>query len=100
MNDAQIIAISITVLAVLAGSVFNNVRIGDVSSSLNRRIDDMKEVLRTQMDLRLERIDLRFERMDSTINQRFERMDSKLDTIITLLGQLDSRVTKLEGRSS
>lgn len=107
MNDAQIIAISITVLAVLAGSVFNNVRIGDVSTSLNRRIDDMKEVLRTEMDLRFERIDLRFERidqrferMDSAMNQRFERMDSKLDTIINMLGQLDTRVTKLEGRSS
>jgi hypothetical protein len=101
MNDAQIIAISITVLAVLAGSVFNNVRIGDVSTSLNRRIDDMKEVLRTEMDLRFERIDLRFERMDAAMNQRFERidqrferMDSKLDTIINMLGQLDTRVTK------
>jgi hypothetical protein len=31
---------------------------------------------------------------------RFERMDSKLDTIINLLGQLETRVTKLEGRSS
>jgi hypothetical protein len=89
MNDAQIIAISITVLAVLAGSVFNNVRIGDVSTSLNRRIDDMKEVLRAEIDLRFERID-----------QRFERMDSKLDTIINMLGQLDTRVTKLEGRSA
>ena len=89
MNDAQIIAISITVLAVLAGSVFNNVRIGDVNTSLNRRLDDMKEVLRTEMDLRFERIDI-----------RFERLDSKLDTIINMLGQLDTRVTKLEGRSS
>jgi len=67
MTDAQIIAIAITVLAVLAGSVFNNVRIGDVNTSLNRR---------------------------------FERLDSKLDTIITMLGQLDTRVTKLEGHSS
>jgi hypothetical protein len=34
--DAQIGAIAITVLAVLAGSVFNNVRIGDVNIGLNR----------------------------------------------------------------
>jgi hypothetical protein len=82
MNDAQIIAISITVLAVLAGSVFNNVRIGDVNTSLNRRIDDMRDVLRAEMDL------------------RFERMDSKLDTIITMLGNLETRVTKFESRPS
>jgi hypothetical protein len=82
MNGAQIIAISITVMAILAGSVFNNVRIGDANTSLNRRIDDMRDVLRAEMDL------------------RFERMDSKLDTIINMLGLLESRVTKLEGRSS
>lgn len=82
MTDSQIIAISITVLAVLAGSVFNNVRIGDVSISLSRRIDDMRDVLRAEMDL------------------RFERMDSKLGTIINMLGPLETRVTKLEGRSS
>jgi hypothetical protein len=48
MNDAQIIAISITVLAVLAGSVFNNVRIGDVNIGLNR-IDDLRDVLRAEL---------------------------------------------------
>jgi hypothetical protein len=80
MTDAQIIAIAITVLAVLAGSVFNNVRIGDVNVGLNRRIDDMRDVLRAEMDL------------------RFERLDSKLDTIIGMIGQLDARVTHLEER--
>jgi hypothetical protein len=49
MNDAQIIAISITVLAVLAGSVFNNVRIGDVNIGLNRRMDDLRDVLRAEL---------------------------------------------------
>jgi hypothetical protein len=93
MNDAQIIAISITVLAVVAVSVFNNVRIGDVSIGLNRRIDDMRDVLRAEMNGRLET-------MGSEMNRRFERMDSKLDTIINMLGQLETRVTKHEGRSS
>ena len=60
----------------------NNVRIGDVSINLNRRIDDMRDVLRAEMDL------------------RFARTDSKLDTIINMLGQLETRVTKLAGRSS
>ena len=87
-------------LAVLAGSISNNVRIGDLNTGANRHIDDMRDVLLAEMDLRFERIDLRFERMDSAMNQRFERMDSKLDTIINMLGQLDTRVTKLEGRSS
>jgi hypothetical protein len=98
MTDSQIIAIAITVLAVLAGSVFNSVRIGDLNRSVNLHIDDMRDALLAGMDGRFEsmraEMDLRFERVDG----RFERMDSKLDTIISMLGQLDTRVTKLEGR--
>ncbi|MGD1070440.1 MAG: hypothetical protein ABSB15_09895 [Bryobacteraceae bacterium] len=80
MTDAQIIAIAITVLAVLLGSVFNNVRISDVNASLSRRIDDLRDVLRAEL------------RADMT------KVDAKLDTIITMLGQLDTRVTRLEER--
>ncbi len=101
MTDPQIIALAITVLAVFAGSVFNNVRIGDVNVSVNRRIDDMRDVLRAEMDRRFERMEPRFERIDSRferIDSRFERIDSKLDTVIAMLGQLDTRVTKLEDR--
>jgi hypothetical protein len=49
MTDAQIIVSAITVLAVLAGAVFNNVRIGDVNIGLNRRIDDLRGVLRAEL---------------------------------------------------
>jgi hypothetical protein len=71
VTDAQSIAISITILAVLAGSVFNKTLIGDVSISLNRRIDDMRDVLRAD-------VKGRFESMGSEMNRRFERMDSRL----------------------
>jgi hypothetical protein len=81
MTDSQIIAIAITVLAVLAGSVFNNVRISEGNASLNRRIDDLRDVLRAE--LRADMI----------------KVDAKLDTLIAMVGQLDTRVTKLEARS-
>ena len=48
MTDAQIIPITITVLAVMAGSVFNNVRISEGNASLNQRIDDLRDVLRAE----------------------------------------------------
>jgi hypothetical protein len=89
VTDQQIIAIAITVLAVLAGSIFSSVRISDLNTnlsgriaetnaSLNRRIDDLRDVLRAGM------------RADMT------KVEAKLDTIITMLGHLDTRVTKLE----
>ena len=45
MNDTQILSIAIMVLAIFAGAIFNNSRIGDVS----RRIDDMRDPLRAEM---------------------------------------------------
>jgi hypothetical protein len=50
MIDAQIIALSITVLAILGATLVNNVRIGDV-----------KEVLRAEMDARFAKLDLSLE---------------------------------------
>ena len=93
MTDQQIIAIAITVFAVLAGSIFNNVRISDLNTGLsariaetnaglNRRIEDLRDVLRAEM------------RADMT------KLEGKLDTIINMLGHLDSRVTKLEEKQA
>jgi hypothetical protein len=84
MNDAQIIAISITVLAVLAGSVFNNVRIGDVNIGLNRRIDDLRDVLRAELL-----------KETASIRNLIERNQ---DVLLTELARIDQRVTRLEDR--
>jgi hypothetical protein len=51
------------------------------------------------MNQRFEAMNQRFEHADSAINQRFERMGSKLDTIITLPRQLDSRDWRSHARS-
>jgi len=88
MTDAQIIAIAITVLAVMVGSVFNNVRISEVSASMNRRIDGLKDVLRSEF------------RADMTgIRAGMSKMEPKLDTLISMVGHIDTRVTKLEVRT-
>jgi hypothetical protein len=84
MNDAQIIAISITVLAVLAGSVFNNVRIGDVNIGLNRRIDDLRDVLRAEL-------------LKETAGIR-NLIERNQDALLTELARIDQRVTRLEDR--
>ena len=84
MNDAQIITISITVLAVLAGSVFNNVRIGDVNIGLNRRIDDLRDVLRAEL-------------LKETAGIR-NLIERNQDALLTALARIDQRVTRLEDR--
>lgn len=78
MTDAQIISISITVLAILAGSLFGdvNARFNDV----NRRIDDSAAVLRAEMSL------------------QFERTNNKIDALLKLVVDTDQRFTALESQ--
>jgi len=42
MTDANIILIAITLFAIAAGAIFNNVRISETSAAVSKRIDDMR----------------------------------------------------------
>jgi hypothetical protein len=103
MTDAQIIAIAVTVLAVLAGSVFNNVRIGDVNTSLSARMGELNTSVNRRMDELNTSVNRRLDDLKDVLRAEFRaemiKVDAKLDTIITMLGNLDTRVTKLEARS-
>lgn len=84
MIDAQIVATSITVLAVLAGSVFTNVRIGDLNRSVNLHLDDLTNVFRSVLL-----------KETSGIRNMIERNQ---DALLTELTRIDQRVTRLEDR--
>jgi hypothetical protein len=52
MNGSQKISVAIMALAVLTGAIFNSSGIADVSNrigNVNRRIDDMRDLLRAEM---------------------------------------------------
>ena len=49
MTDAQMITLAVAILAVFAGTFFNNSRIGDLDRSLNRHIDDKFALLSQQI---------------------------------------------------
>jgi hypothetical protein len=84
MTDAQIIAIAITVLAILGGALINNARITDV-----------KEVLRAE--LRAEIGQLRSE-IKLELTERFNSIDRKLDEILRIVGDHETRIARLEAR--
>jgi len=62
MNDAQILSIAVVVVAVLAGSFFNN-----------KRIDDMRDLLRAEMSKNHGEMLHRFADLDSRLNRIEER---------------------------
>ena len=69
MTDTQILSIAIMVVAVLAGSLFNNIRISDV----NKRIDDMRDLLRAEMAKNHSEMLHRFADLDTRLNRIEER---------------------------
>ena len=84
MSDANIISIAITLFAIAAGSLFNNVRISDLAAATNKRFDDMRDLMRAE---------------NAVIRSEYARTQDKLDSILKLLGELDTRVTHLEERN-
>ena len=80
MSDGQILTIALTMLAIFAGSWFNNSRISDLSNKLDIRITDLRDVLRAEM------------RLES------ERMIQKIDAVLQQLGSHETRITHLEER--
>ena len=88
MADAQIIAIAITVLAIVSGVLVNNSRIGDIHA----RLGDVKETLRAETKAEISA--LRVE-----MNDRFNAIENKLDAILRMLADVDQRVTRLEARN-
>jgi low affinity Fe/Cu permease len=85
MNDSQIIALSITVLAILGATLINNARIGDV-----------KEVLRAEMDARFARLDLSLEIRFNAMDSRFNAIDRKLDEFLRVMADHDHRIPVIE----
>jgi ribosomal protein L16/L10AE len=91
MTDAQILAIAITVLVVLAGTMLNNSRIGDVKEVVRAEIKNVALQLENGMTVR-------FNAMEAADTARFNSIERKLDELIRIGADHDSRITKLEDR--
>ncbi len=118
MNDSQIVAISITVLAILAGILVNNGRLTDFKElfraeigATEARMEVRFTVIETKMETRFAsmenhmearfaamdaKIDAKLAAMDAKMETRFESMDRKLDAILQLVAGHETRIQKLE----
>ena len=99
MTDAQIIAIGITVLAVLAGTLFNNVRISDLNGTVNARLGSVEgriSSLETRFENRFNSIESRLGSMESRAENRYGSIDRKLDEILRIVGHHETRISVLE----
>jgi hypothetical protein len=82
MTGANIVPIAITLFAIAAGAIFNNVRISETSAAVNKRIDDMRDLMRSE-NLRLD-----------------QKLDRIADTLATVIHDHEQRLRSLEQRPS
>ena len=91
MTDAQIIAYAaVTVFAVIAGSVFTDIRIRAFNASVIRSLDKCEEDLKA---------DFHFGFLKTDMDALRSRIDAKLDRIIAMVGNLNTRLARLAERS-
>jgi hypothetical protein len=110
VTDTQLLTTAITLLGIFLAMMVNNHRIGH----LDKRIDDMRDVLRAEMraeraetSVRFGAMDARFVALDArfaTIDARFASIEGKMDrnqeTVLRILADIDRRVGRLEERTS
>jgi low affinity Fe/Cu permease len=94
MNDSQIIALSITVLAILGATLVNNSRIGH----LNGRVSDARDVIWAEVDARFAKLDLSLEIRFNAMVARFNLIDRKLDELLRVVANHDHRIRSIEER--
>ena len=86
MTDAQILTIAMstapTMLIVLVGILINNARLGDLSSSLNSRLNDMHTRI-GETNIRIgelrSHMDVRFEEMKDLWRSELHRVEEVID---------------------
>ncbi len=95
MNETQILTIALstvpTMLTVLVGILINNARLGDLSGSMNSRLNDMNgriAELRSHVDSRFDEVDRRFEEMKDLWRSELHRVEEVID----------ARLRHIEGR--
>ena len=86
MTDTQILTIAMstapTMLIVLVGILINNARLGDLSSSLNSRLNDMHTRIgetNTQIGELRSHIDVRFEEMKDLWRPELHRVEEVIE---------------------
>lgn len=77
MTDANIISLAITLLAIAAGSLFNNVRISDLATATNKRFDDMRDLIRSE----IARVDQKLDRITDTLSAMLQDHEQRIRSL-------------------
>jgi len=77
MTGANIISMAITLFAIAAGSLFNNVRISYSATATNKRLDDMRDFIRSE----IARVDQKLDRITDTLSAMLNDHEQRIRSI-------------------
>ena len=78
MTDAQMVTLAIAILAVFAGTLFNNSRITDLRAGMDRRFDDINR------------------HIDDKFTLLSHQMKAMEENLLRIVGDHETRIQRLE----
>ena len=90
---------ALAIIIPLSMLIYSNSRITEAKETLRAEMAQTRNELLLTMEKRFNAVDARFNAVDARFNAmdaRFDAMDRKLDTILRMLGDHETRITRLE----
>ena len=87
MTDPQMMTLALAIVILLSMLIYSN-----------SRITEAKETLRAEIGLLRADMLTEFVQLESRLDSRFNSMDRKLDEILRIVGDHETRITRLEQR--
>ena len=88
VTDTQLLTTCITLLGIFTAMMVNNHRI----NHLDRRIDDMRDVLRAENRAERAETNTRFTQVDARFNALEAKIDKYHETVLRLLADMEGRI--------
>jgi len=87
MNDPQMMTLALAIVIPLSMLIYSN-----------SRITEAKETLRAEIGLLRADVMKEFVQLEGRLESRFTAIDRKLDEILRIVGDHETRITRLEQR--
>jgi hypothetical protein len=87
---------ALAIIIPLSMLIYSNSRITELKETLRAEMGQMRSELTLTMEQRFTAVDARFNALEAKMDARFSSIDRKLDEILRILGDHETRITKLE----
>jgi hypothetical protein len=96
ITDAQLMTMALAVIIPLSMLIYSNSRLTELKETLRAEMGQMEARINTRFIELEARMDARINALETKMDARFGSIDRKLDEILRILGDHETRITRLE----